>query len=97
MIYFLTLVFVLGFIGLLGYGIFMFLQYRLSETVKENGRLKNDAKDYRRTIANLKHMNLLATDSLNKITADYTHNPALEARVCLDDMRALEIKELVNE
>lgn len=90
----LLLILALGLFGLAGYGIFSIVQYRTNSEIRASKEKDKRIASLHKEIANLKTRNLVATDSLNKISSDYTHNPALEARLALDDMRAHEIKEL---
>lgn len=94
MIYLLTTIVVIGALLLVGYGVFTVVQSKTSSEIRASKQKDIEIKALRTKVANRDTRLLMATDSLNKITADYTHNPSLEARICLDDIRAHEIKEI---
>lgn len=97
MIYFLTALLAIGAFLLVGYGLFLVVQYRTNSEVRASREKSKEIAKLKRTLIGYKTRQALAVDSLNKISADYTHNPALEARVCLDNITAHEIKELERD
>jgi hypothetical protein len=94
MLYLIMFLATVALLALIGYAISSVVTYKTNSEVKASKEKDQVIKDQRAEIVSLKVQKVIAMDSLNKITADYTHNPSLEARVALDDIRAQEIAEL---